>query len=679
MPLLRLLPALLLVSCLTPAALRADDKADLQELIAKTILGKDTALKEVQAFCDARIPRMPDVTNLKEWERTAEQLRRDVLEKVIHRGQAAAWRDAKLGLDWLGEIEGGPGYKIKKLRYEALPGLWIPALLYEPEKLAGKVPVAMNVNGHDGKGKAADYKQLRSINMAKRGMIVLNVEWLGMGQLRGEGYVHYKMNQMDLCGTPGLAPFYLSMKRGLDVLLAHEHADPQRVCVAGLSGGGWQTIVISSLDTRVTLANPVAGYSSYRTRVQHFSDLGDSEQTPSDLATVADYDHLTAMMAPRGLLLTYNVKDNCCFASGHALPSLLAAARPAYRLYGREDRLSSHINQDPGTHNFELDNRQALYRVIGDQFFARSDDYQKDEIPSEKEVKTAEQLQVALPKDNASFHSLATALMKDLPRDAALPTEKTAAESWRTARAKLLAEVVKAKQYNVQAEEVSTSNKGDLKATYWLLRIGKEWTVPAIEIVKGAHKETTLVLADGGCRTAIDGMLNLLRDGQRVVAIDPFYRGESKISSHDFLFALLVAAVGERPLGIQASQLAAIARWADDHHKAQPVKVLASGQGSSLAALVAAALEPEAIGGLSLQYSLASLKEIIEKNQGVNTAPELFCFGLLEKFDVKQIAALAVAPAQGASAVRPVVFQEPGERMKNELAGLSAWQKLWER
>ena len=38
-------------------------------------------------------------------------------------------------------IDGGPGYRIKKLRYEALPGLWVPALLYEPTQLDGKVPV----------------------------------------------------------------------------------------------------------------------------------------------------------------------------------------------------------------------------------------------------------------------------------------------------------------------------------------------------------------------------------------------------------------------------------------------------------------------------------------------------------------------------------------------------------
>ena len=32
---------------------------------------------------------------------------------------------------------------------------------------------------------------------------------------------------------------------------------------------------------------------------QHFKDLGDSEQTPCDLATLVDYTHLTAMRAPR--------------------------------------------------------------------------------------------------------------------------------------------------------------------------------------------------------------------------------------------------------------------------------------------------------------------------------------------------------------------------------------------
>ena len=119
---------------------------------------------------------MPRVKNLDEWEAAAKKMRADVLEKVVFRGKAKEWRDAKGKVEWLETIEGGPGYRIRKLRYEALPGMWIPALLYEPLELKGKVPVVLNVNGHDGKGKAAEYKQLRCINLAKRGMLALNLE-----------------------------------------------------------------------------------------------------------------------------------------------------------------------------------------------------------------------------------------------------------------------------------------------------------------------------------------------------------------------------------------------------------------------------------------------------------------------------------------------------------------------
>jgi hypothetical protein len=121
-------------------------------------------------------------------------LRRRVPGRLF-RGEAKKWAAAPTRIEWAGDIPGGPGYKIRKLRYEAVPGLWIPALLYVPEKISGKVPVHMAVNGHDGAGKAADYKQMRCINLAKRGVISLNVEWYGMGQLRGPGYSHSLMNQ----------------------------------------------------------------------------------------------------------------------------------------------------------------------------------------------------------------------------------------------------------------------------------------------------------------------------------------------------------------------------------------------------------------------------------------------------------------------------------------------------
>ena len=125
-----------------------------------------------------------------------------------------------------------------------------------------------------------------------------------------------------------------------------------------------------------------------------------------------------------------------------------------------------------------------------------------------------------------------------------------------------------------------------------------------------------------------------------MLAVDLFYFGESKIAQRDFLFALLVAAVGERPLGLQASQLNAIARWSKTQPTGQPINVVAVGPRSSLIGLIAAGVEPKAIDILEFHGALGSLKEIIEKNWTVEQKPEMFCFGLLELFDIQQLEAL---------------------------------------
>jgi hypothetical protein len=629
--------------------------AELAEIVAKPILEPGTPQREVEAFCEARVLRLPapDAPERKSpeaWQKYIEGVRQNVKGRVVFRGEAAKWRDFQGKIEWLETVEGGEGYKLKKLRFEAVPGLWVPALLYEPTKLEGKAPVFLNVNGHDGAGKAAKYKQIRCINLAKRGIIALNLEWFGMGQLRGPGFVHYKLNQLDLVGTSGVGTFYLAMQRGLDILLAHEHADRERVGVAGLSGGGWQTIFFSSLDPRVTLSNPVAGYSSYLTRIHHHSDLGDSEQTPVDLAATGDYAHLTAMLAPRVALLTFNEKDNCCFAAPHALPPLMEASRPVYQLFGKAENLHEHINYDPGTHNFERDNREALYKVIGQHWSAGMAAFSPNEIECDAEVKSAEQLAVELPADNLDLQSLATKLMRSLPAKAKTSREELAQVLRLPAECKLVA---------AQGEKAYA---GNLSITRWKLRIDDAWTVPAVEIAAGSPQGTTIVLADAGRAKAGEAIAAALAVGRRVVAIDPFYLGESKIEKRDFLFALLVSSVGERPLGVQAHQLRSIAQWLKTERQAGDLEISAIGPRTSLMALAAAANEEKAIDSLSLTGSLGSLQEVIEQGGQVDKTPEQFCFGLLATADIKQMATLVVP--------RHVKFVNPSDRVKTELAGL---------
>jgi dienelactone hydrolase len=631
----------------------AGDAGQLEKLLKQEIIGPALPLAELQRFCEARIPRLGVFRTAAEWEAAADRLRHDVLEKVIFRGEADRWRKAPLRIEWLETIPGGPGYHIIKLRFQAVPGLWIPALLYEPKKFAGKTPVVLNLVGHEtAPGQAVAYQQIRCINLAKRGMSALSVEWVGTGQLNTPGFAHPSMNQLDLCGTSGLAPFYLSLERSLDLLLSLPRADPERVAVTGLSGGGWQTCLIGALDRRVTLTDAVAGYSSFLTRIRNTSDLGDSEQTPSDLATVLDYTHLTAFRAPRATMLTYNSKDSV-FASGHALQPLLDAARPIFALYHREGALQSHVNDDPGTHNYDLDNRQAFYRMLGDFFYPHAADFNPREIPCREEVKTKAELAVALPENNADFNTLARRLAGPLPRNADPPADAQSARNWSKIQRTRLREIVRAVDYQVRAVKLRDQNADGLRATSWKLILGDAWSISALELNRGRPRQTALLVADAGRAHAAADAARLLQSGYRVLAVDPTFFGETSRSPqlHGHLFSLVVAAVGQRPLGIEASQVAAVARWAADRDKS-PVRLVSSGPRSSLVLLVAAALEEKNVGAVELHGSLGSLKEVIEQNWGITVqGPEFFCFGLLEAFDIRHLAAL-VAP-------RPVEFTKP--------------------
>lgn len=655
----RLLTISLTAVALSASLAMADDADRFKDALGQEIIGPRQTHVETRDFVEPRIAKMPQVKTAEEWSKTAEGLRADTLSRVVFRGEAVAWRDAKTRVEWLETLEGGPGYRIKKLRYEALPGLWVPALLYEPTVFRGKAPVVLNVNGHDSKGKAADYKQVRCINQAKRGMIALNVEWFGMGQFRTPGFQHGLINAIDLCGTSGIATHFLAMTRGLDVLLDHEYADPSRVGVTGLSGGGWQTIFISPLDPRVTLTNPVAGYSSFLTRARYASDLGDSEQTPCDLGTVVDYTHLTAMMAPHPTLLTFNARDNCCFAAPHALPPLIEAAAPIFALFGQPGNLVSHVNDDPGTHNYLLDNRQACYQVMSDAWSEGLSVYNPKEIPSDDEVKTSEQLEVDLPANNLDLHTLSLKLSKSLPNHPEISDDPAQIEG----RRKALGAIVRPYEANVRAVKVGSEDQDGVSITRWKLSLGTTWTVPAVELSKGKPNGTTIVIADAGRKDTSAAVSALLDQGQRVLAIDLFYFGESELKERPHLWALMVGTVGERPLGLQTGQLTSIARWVQTEHGDAP-KIHADGPRTSTIALVAAALEPKAVGGLTLVKPLGSLKELIESSKDYAQAPELFCFGLLESFDLKQIAAL-VAP-------RTLRLEDASERARAELGAALA-------
>jgi dienelactone hydrolase len=287
--------------------------AQISDETLKSILNQSTESPEVWRFEQLqyvleKVPGLPPASTATQWTRETETLRKRLLENVIFHGWPKDVVEAKPVFEELGTISSGKGYRIRKLRYEVVPGFWSTALLYEPENLNGKLPAVMSLLGHVyGMGKALDVNQELCINYALRGMIAITPEWLDMGELNNPENSHPDFEpQLDFVGVNPVGLFYLAMQRVLDYLYLQPNVDKSRIGVTGLSGGGWQTIVLSSLDPRVYASVPVAGFESALSFLDRTSGptwlediMGDTEQAPTDFFTVLDYATLAAMRAPR--------------------------------------------------------------------------------------------------------------------------------------------------------------------------------------------------------------------------------------------------------------------------------------------------------------------------------------------------------------------------------------------
>ena len=237
--------------------------AQLPGILTSPLQSRKVVTYQLQEYLLKRVPPLPDPRTAQQWTTEADQIRQHLLENVVYYGWPKEWIEAPPKFEDLGTIPSGKGYRVRKLRYEIVPGFYSTALLYEPENMKGRVPAVLDVMGHYlPEGKSMEFEQKLCINQALRGMIALNLEWLDTGELNSDGNYHMFEPDLDLVGANGVGLFYLAMRRGIDYLSENANVDPNRIGMTGLSGGGWQTIVLSSLDPRVKVAIPVAGYSS---------------------------------------------------------------------------------------------------------------------------------------------------------------------------------------------------------------------------------------------------------------------------------------------------------------------------------------------------------------------------------------------------------------------------------
>jgi len=597
---------------------------------------------QLQQYLMDRIPALPKPGTAQQWTAEEARLRDHILNDVVFHGWPRAWIDAPPHFEQAGVIETGYGYRIRKYRYEIVPGFVSTALLYEPENLSSRAPAVLNLLGHEPEGIAVEYEQKRCINLAKRGIIALNLSWMDFGELAQPENAHDYAAALDLVGLNAGGLFYLSMRRGLDFLAASTEVDPSRIGVTGLSGGGWQTVVLSALDPRVAVSVEVAGIGSRESNLTHPRDTDEIEEDAPDLMQGFDYPEFIAMRAPRPTLLVHNAIDSCCFRAPLVKPYVYDNVKPFFAMYGAADNLGWHMNFDPGVHNYQVDNRTQAYRFFTEHFHLPLTD---SEIFSDAEVHTAQELAAGVPTGNQTVLGLARSLAAQIHRDP-IPTEGAERARWTQSQREQLTSVVRYHKVSVVRVLQMANSKGmDFQNLAYRFDLSNSISAYGMwfkEDHSPAAEPITVVLNDDGYKAAGQQVYDNLSSGHEVLALDLLFTGASRPDASDPSdWELLVDSSGERGLGLEAAQLLSVVQWLHDEGGARDVQVQTRGIRSQVVALIAAALDPAAFSSLNAEGGMHSLSWLLKKPVPFRASPDLFCLDLYKDFDIDSLSVLA--------------------------------------
>lgn len=590
------------------------------------ILPENTTLKEIQNWLSGNLPRMKIPSSRKDWKKQSSEIRERYL-KYYFQGHPKGLLKRKFKVDWKETIQ-MPGYKIKKLLYEGYPGIWIPALIYEPDEITGKVPGVLNSNGHHAGGKAMPYKQARCINLAKRGIIALNFEFLGMGEL--SNILHDDLLYMELCGIRGAGVFYLAMKRALDILHAHPSVDKKRIAMTGLSGGGWQTIILSSLDERIRASIPVAGHSPVWQRLYYPCDIGDGEQIPPDFCQIADYDVLGGFLAPRPTLFIYNKKDDCCFLPKRTRSSIFLPAQKIFSLLGAEKNVDFYVNKTPGTHNYDSDNREQLYKFLNKHFKLKTSE---EDIDCHDEILPETSLDVGLPYNNESIFTIVEKEILKLKEQ----REKRASKSL-AVRRKKLTETIKYIPLKISRVKTVSSKRSSNFTEKKKILICDNWSIAAIESSFQKTEKAMLCISDWGKSQLMEHphvKKVLGTQNSSVLAADIFNTGEASIETPNL--HMLISSAGKRSLGGQVAQILALAEWMSKTYKIKKIDIFSAGATAPFTGLLALSIRPELFLSFTAVVLPKYASDMIRWRKDAYNSPLLNCPGLIKHFEMRDL------------------------------------------
>jgi len=246
---------------------------------------------------------------------------------------------------------------VEKRLIEAHPGMWIPTLVMRPKGGGGLLPGILVHHGHNQPGKSRDTILTLGANLARRGALVVQPDWVFFGDLTSKENNHMHPEGNLLAGRSMNLPITSIARRMVDYLEQRPEVDPARLGMAGHSGGGETTLYISAVEPRILAAAPIDGLDDWVFRVG-YRLFRDPEHFPVALLTFGGYREVVALSAPRWFFALTGDEDYIAGPT-HVVQEVMADAAVAWEHLGSPERL--HHQGFSGGHQISRVKREAVY------------------------------------------------------------------------------------------------------------------------------------------------------------------------------------------------------------------------------------------------------------------------------------------------------------------------------
>ena len=292
---------------------------------------------------------LADIHSLADWQARRVEYRRELQEML------GLWPEpprTDLQAVITGRLE-QEDFSVEKIHFQAMPHLYVTANLYLPKPLTNPAPTVLYVCGHSqvvtngiSCGNKTAY-QHHGIWFARNGYVCLVIDTLQLGEIQGVHHGTYRQGQWwwNARGyTPAGVEAWFGI-RALDYLCSRPEVDRERIGMTGRSGGGSYTWTVAALDERVKVAAPVAGITDLQNQVVDGAVEGHCDCMFFVNTFRWDFAQLTALLAPRPLLIANSDKDSLFPLDG--VVRVYNQTRRIYELYGATNKLGLLITDGP--------------------------------------------------------------------------------------------------------------------------------------------------------------------------------------------------------------------------------------------------------------------------------------------------------------------------------------------